>query len=1373
MKSPLRFRYLVATIGLLACAMCHDVQAQFTFANDSADNYSGTWNNGSNQGTGFGGWGLSAGTSSGSFIGNPNNNGISTTAMGTTAFGLYSTGSGYINASRGFSTGLQVGDSFTFDWGINWDANGGSKGFDLKSGSTILLTVLNSGGVNVPTISGGSMGTIDSSYGTGNMAVTITRTTTGYNFSMTRRSNGSTFTGTFGGANDVLDNFNFFDGNQNDSNGNRNMYFDNLKVTNSGVFNQGGSITYSRALTGSGALTVTNSTTLILAADGSTFTGGSTVFSGSTLQIGNGGGGGDIAGNITNNGTVTFNRNAGTLAYSGVISGSGGVTKNGLGGQITLSGANTYSGKTIINGGTISIAADSGLGTAPSSVVTDQLQFGGGTLAVSSGFTLNSNRGITLNSGGGTIDVSALQTLSYGGIIAGTNSLAKAGSGILTLTGANSYSGATQITAGTVNVNTGGTLGNGNSDVTISSGAILNVNTSLAVGSVKETASSNGGVIAIGAGASFTINGANKGSLLQNSISGSGNLTMAGSGTTSLSLYGSQGYTGTTTVSGGKISSGVALSSTAYSLTGGTLETTAANVISDTASITLGGGTLSIGGTETFGNNGVTLTASTTSTVSPTTGITATVIGNVTGSGNISKSGSGQLNLSGNNDYSGTTTVTAGSLEVQSANALGSTAAGTTVNNGAELRLWNSTGVTVAAEGLTLNGDGIGSAGALRNISGVNNWQGAITNAGNARINSDSGTLTISGNISNNANQTLYVGGAGNIVLSGNLTMGAVSAGNALFLDTSSTTTISGNNSGLTGTVRIAGSGTILVGSANATGSGELTVAPSITPTIASSDGTARTLGNSTFNIYNNSLTLGQASGGTGSLTFGAVNLGNDTGAGNTRTITTASGTSHTFGAMSGNTGNTLIKAGSGSLALTGSSTTSGGIRIDDGTLSIANGASLGTGSIRLASNATTATLRVDSDATISNRLEVNNSSTAGVINVASGTTTTVSGILSQTNGTVNTTKFGKDGAGTLVFNNAGGTYNGQIQIGQGTVVVGATGALGSNQDASSARGVDLGLNVGDVVTSTDASLLAANGVTVAQSIYVAATNSNSKRTIGISGSGTNTFSNEIRLESGSSLTVNAGSSSSDRVNITGSITPNNATNASSHNLIKEGAGTLALSGTNTYTGTTTINAGTLKLERLSGGVGAASVTGSTIAVNSGGTLLLGAANQIGDTTGITMSGGATLDTAGLSDAVGRLAFSGSGVSATIKGLASGNNGSFIFNDIDTATIGNVAAGGLVFTAATGQSYDFNNGFRIKLFSTDISSTLTSNNFSQKVSFGVGQQTGAISFSGGTSATYLEVAAIPEPKVYAAAAILTMLIGFAEYRRRQQRANKA
>ncbi len=95
----------------------------------------------------------------------------------------------------------------------------------------------------------------------------------------------------------------------------------------------------------------------------------------------------------------------------------------------------------------------------------------------------------------------------------------------------------------------------------------------------------------------------------------------------------------------------------------------------------------------------------------------------------------------------GSTTVSAGVLNIQNSTALGATSGDTTVNSGAALELQG--GIAVGAgESLSLSGTGISSGGALRNVSGDNSWAGAITLAdvtGVHRINSDSGTLTIGG----------------------------------------------------------------------------------------------------------------------------------------------------------------------------------------------------------------------------------------------------------------------------------------------------------------------------------------------------------------------------------------------------------------------------------------------------------------------------------------------------------------------------------------------------------------------------------------------------------------------------------------------------
>jgi autotransporter-associated beta strand protein len=220
---------------------------------------------------------------------------------------------------------------------------------------------------------------------------------------------------------------------------------------------------------------------------------------------------------------------------------------------------------------------------------------------------------------------------------------------------------------------------------------------------------------------------------------------------------------------------------------------------------------------------------------------------------------------------------------------------------------------------------------------------------------------------------------------------------------------------------------------------------------------------------------------------------------------------------------------------------------------------------------------------------------------------------------------------------------------------------------------------------------------------------------------------------------------SGDTNTITGQIT-------GSGGVTKTGLGTLVLAGTTTndFTGASAVNAGTLFLNKTAG---ATAISGSSIAVNSGGTLLLGAANQISDGTVVNLAGG-TLAVGGNTDTVGRLTLSADSIFdfGTAGGLAS----SFTFGDFNTSAYNGLSVL-TINNAAVGSSLVFN---------VDYTGNATFNTFASKIQFGTTGQFGQISF--GTGTTTLLVA-IPDARIAWAAGLLCGLIGMVELRRRRPR----
>jgi fibronectin-binding autotransporter adhesin len=446
--------------------------------------------------------------------------------------------------------------------------------------------------------------------------------------------------------------------------------------------------------------------------------------------------------------------NTGGAVISCKISGAE-ITKSGAG-ALTLSKANTLSG-IILDAGILKVGIGGAIGASPtltfSAASTGTLQVNGFTVSLSQLNTNATTLGAPVIENGSTTNaVLTLNTTAsntYAGVMrdggSGTLALTKSGTGSLTLSGNNTYTGGTTLTAGTISF-AAGSLG--------STGAIsMNGGTLQWNGSNTDDISGRLTMVT-GKTATFDTNGNNV--TFASAIGGgtTGALTKTGAGT--LTLSGNNTYTGGTIISAG------------------TLALSGASSLANTGALTVSGGTFDLGTvSDTVG--AVTLTSG---TIAGTTGVltgtsyaiqSGTISAILGGSGALTKSTTGTVMLTGANSYSGTTTISAGVLNVRSDTALGATGA-ITIASGAALEIQG--GITLATQALSLTGTGVASDGALRNVSGDNAFGGAIT-LGNSpaehRINSDAGTLTLSGGINEtgSAPKTLTFGGAGTTSVSG------------------------------------------------------------------------------------------------------------------------------------------------------------------------------------------------------------------------------------------------------------------------------------------------------------------------------------------------------------------------------------------------------------------------------------------------------------------------------------------------------------------------------------------------------------------------------------------------------------------------------
>ncbi len=1051
-----------------------------------------------------------------------------------------------------------------------------------------------------------------------------------------------------------------------------------LTKDGTGTLTLGGANTYGgTTLVNAGALVITHSNALGLATAGN----GTSVASGATLRLSgnnlavadalslsgtlaNTGGNNEYSGALTLAGTGALDSASGrTLTVSGAIGGAGRLSKTGAG-VVALSGTgdNTYAGATNVAAGILRIRKSSALGAATTAGNTTvaagatlELDSASGNLTIAENLELTGQGVNTAADGAPPVYLGALRNVSGDNTVNGTITLAgdttiysaggrnnsltlagvishgatayglrKIGAGKLTLTGANSYEGDTDIDAGELELNNSDSAAlHDSSAVKLANvaGAQLTVTNSETIGALSGGGAA-GGNIAIASGERLTINQAGNTSY-SGLIRGATAAGLSKDGTGTLTLGGANTYGGTTLVNAGALvithssALGLATDGNGTSVASGATLRLSGNNLAVADALSLSGTLANTGGNNEY-SGALTLTG--TGALDSASGRTLTVSGAIGGAGGLNKTGAGTLALmgTGDNTYAGATNINAGILRIGKSSALGTPTSGanggTTVAAGATLALaGGSSGLTLAAtESLELTGQGVNTAaegapavylGALRNVSGDNTINGTITLAGTTTIYSAGGTgnsLTLAGVISHGATAYgLRKIGAGKLTLKGANSYEGDTHIDAGELELDNT---DGNNV-------IAQSANVILAT---TGSPKLSIASNQTirslrggGEVAIADSQRLTLNQAGDTSYNGVISGAGAAGltkdGTGTLTLTGANTYGGTTLVDAGALiithssalglaTAGNGTTVASGATLRLSGNNLAVADA--LSLGGTLASQGGNNEYSGTMTLT-----GAGPVTLNSATANNTLTVSGAASLGNqRLNITGAGHTALTGAISGGNQTAGGIV-------------KDGAGRLTLEGDNNSYIGAIRLADngGTLRVRHSNALGRATLAGPVTigaGATLELDGGAGNLAVQKRVFLANNSTLrnlsgANTLRPRLTITRGAASSPISVTIDNRQAPASTTDASASLTLSGVNRNATDFSVALSFTgPGNTftgpinTGADS-SLSKAGTGRLTLNGTSSYTGLTDIRQGTL-------------IIGEDNAINAGSRLIVG-----------------------------------------------------------------------------------------------------------------------------------------------------------------------